>query len=310
LRIEFPTTVGEAIGSDGTYRAGGIDIQDLAQIRPSPFLVTDLTRVDALRGVQSGSGETRIIGATTTIEEVIAALHDQYPALTAAAEEIATPQVRAVATVAGNLAQSTRCWYFRNPLSSCFKTGGDTCPAATGDNLFGVAINQGPCIFPHPSTFGMALLIYDAEIEIDGRRRIPAAALWGDGSDPGRDNVLNPGELITAVHVPAPWLGERGGYVRSISRFAAEWPLVESVCRIVIEHGTVSRAAVGLGGVANTPLRLNEVEAALLGRVPDADTARCAAQLVIERADPANATRYKVPLMVATITDALLKAFD
>ena len=310
MKIDFPTSIQDAIGTTGTYRAGGIDVQDLLHIHSEPDLITDLTRADGLLGVRQGPDDGVIIGPMTPLDVVIGHLHKRYPAIALTGTAVATPQIRAVATLGGNLAQSTRCWYFRNSLSSCFKTGGNYCPARSGDNLYGVIVDQGPCAFPHPSSVGMALLLYDVELEIDAKRRIPIAALWGDGSDPRRDNLLKTGELISAIHLPEPWPGEQGGYVRSISRFAAEWPSVESACRLVTKDGIISRAAVAVGGVANTPLRLLDAETALLGEPADESTAHRAAETIVELTKPTNQTRYKVALAVATITDAIVAAFE
>lgn len=309
MKVEFPAKIKEAIGSTGSYRAGGVDIQELLQIRSAPELITDITRTQGLNGIRETEEGGIVIGATTPIQQMVVALEDRYPALCDTGRAVATPQLRNVATVGGNLIQATRCWYFRNPLSECYKTGAQCCPAKTGNNLYGVIFDQGPCLFPHPSSLAMALLTYDAEVEIDAKQKMHVRDLLGDGSDPKRDNMLKPGQLLTAIHLPAPWNAERGGYFRAISRYAAEWPLVESACRVEITDGIISRVAVAAGGIANTPLRLTEVEQILLGKKPDHHLAKLAAEQAVKLAQPFPQTRYKVPLLVATVRDALQLAF-
>ena len=308
MKIEFPASVEDAIGSEGVYRAGGVDLQELLRIHPQPEMITDISRTPDLRGCHRTSDDGTRVGATTTLSEAASSLADAYPALALTINASATPQIRNTATVAGNLAQATRCWYFRNPLSTCFKSGGNSCPADSGDNLYGVIFNQGPCLYPHPSSLGMALLTYDARFEIDNCKSEPIAALWGDGQNPHSDNILRRGELITAITLPQPWQLERAGYVRSISRFAAEWPLVECCCRVIVEGGIISRASIAVGGVANTPLRLSNVESFLVGQTVDAEILEQAGLLGTAGATPSAQTRYKVMILRTAIADALSMA--
>ena len=160
-----------------------------------------------------------------------------YPALALTAAGLATPQVRAAATIGGNLLQRTRCWYFRHPHTTCFKSGGDGCPARDGRHLYGVAFDTAPCVHPHPSSLAMALLTYAATVDTTQRRSLAVGDVLGDGSDPSRDHLLADDEVLTHVTLPPPAAGERAAYFRSISRFEAEWPLVEAVCRVRARRG-------------------------------------------------------------------------
>src|SRR5262249_41475253 len=144
----------------------------------------------------------------------------------------ATPQIRNVATLGGNLAQRSRCWYYRNPHIACFKKGAGSCPARSGNHLYGVAFDLGPCVAPHPSTMATALLAYEARIDTDHRTGLSIEALLGDGRDGTADHALQPGEVITAVALPPPLAGERAHYRRAVFRSKAEWPLVEVVVRL------------------------------------------------------------------------------
>src|SRR5205085_12136138 len=132
-----------------------------------------------------------------------------YPGVAASAQGIATPQVRHLATLGGNLAQRSRCWYFRNPHFDCLKKGGSTCPARSGNHLYGVAFDLGPCVAPHPSTIAAALLAYDATVATDKRGALSIAELLGDGKSAASDHALQAGEAIRSIQMPAPLVGER-----------------------------------------------------------------------------------------------------
>lgn len=136
-------------------------------------------------------------------------------------------------------------------------------------------LGRGPnpdLIEAHPSSIALSLLAYGATFDTTSRSNVPIEDLHGDGSDPTRDHLLPAGEMLTAVTLPPPASGEQSAYVRLMSRARAEWPLVECVVRLVTRDGTIGEARVCTGAVANIPLRLPEVEAALTGRAPTADT--------------------------------------
>jgi xanthine dehydrogenase YagS FAD-binding subunit len=277
--------------------------------RPGPPYV-DLKDLAELGGVDWEAGGGARVGALTTIARIAddARLGAAYPAVALTARSLATPQIRAVGTLGGNLLQRNRCWYFRNPAFSCYQTGGDSCPAREGRNLYSAVIDTGPCVAPHPSSMAMALLAHDAVAEVHGRGEIPVADLYGDGSDPTRDHLLGRGEIVVSVRLPRPRSGERAAYHRAIGRFEAEWPLVEAVARLVLDEDVIAFAAVAVGGVARTPLRLPEVEAALTGRQATGGTLRAAADLAASRCAPLTQTGYKVMLLRGTILEVLERA--
>jgi xanthine dehydrogenase YagS FAD-binding subunit len=305
-------------GTGARPRAGGTDLTAcLASGVLEPAPVVDLTGVRELRGVEWRPDGSARVGALTGVAELSAdpALAAAYPALAATARALATPQVRNAATLGGNLLQRNRCWYLRNPAFDCFQTGGDSCPARGGDHLYGVVVDRGPCAAPHPSSLAVALLAHDASVLVagGGRTEMAVADLY-DAADPTRDHMLEPGRVLVSVGLPVPTAGERSAYRRATGRSRAEWPLVEAVVRLALaDGGAVTSAAVAVGGVARTPLRLPEVEAALVG-------ARAGQALdggVVEALEglaglcsPLPATGYKVELLGATVRDALERALD
>lgn len=292
------------------YRAGGTDLQQRLRSGVSSGPVVDIHRLAELKQIAWREQGGARIGALVSVNALASEprLASAYPALALSAGALATPQIRAAATLGGNLLQRNRCWYFRQPAIRCFKKGGDACPAREGNHLFGACFDLGACVAPHPSTLGMALLAYEARFEVSGSGVRPIEALYGDGSDPHHDHQLRERELLTAVIMPAPLAGERAAYVRAISRASAEWPLIEAVVRLWTAGDKIIQARVAAGGVAAVPLRLGSVEAALVGQAADAVNLRAAASHAADGARPLPMTAYKVDLLRGTVLEALERA--
>lgn len=291
-------------------RAGGTDLSERRRSGISAGPLLDIGHRVDLTGVARDATGTRI-GALVPIETVAtdAELRRAYPALAYAAGGLATPQIRRVGTIGGNLLQRNRCWYYRNPADTgCLKRGGDTCPARTGNHRFHALFDLGPCVSVHPSTLGAALLAYDATVTTDRRGPMPVADVFGDGGDGRHDHQLAHDEVLRAVHLPPPVPGEGGGYVRAISRTYAEWPLTEAVARLGVAGGVVAWAAVAVGGVAPIPMRLSAVEETLVGEPATGDAFARAATHAATGATPLPQTRFKAPLLVGTVAEALDRA--
>jgi xanthine dehydrogenase YagS FAD-binding subunit len=307
--LAFPKTVAALAQATGEVRAGGTDLQERRALGVSKGDLRDMRDVSGL-GTISEAGEGVEIGARATVAAVAAhPLIARYPGLKAAAGGLATPQIRAVATVGGNLLQEVRCWYYRNPDTRCLKRGGAECLAREGDNLYSACFDLGPCVAPHPSTVGAALLAYEAEAHVYPTGPRTMEALFGDGSDPTRTHTLLHHEILTKVRLPEAIPGERGGYFRAISRARAEWSLVEVVVRLVLDDDKRIRLArVAMGGVANIPLRLRAVEERLTGSLADQATFEDAGRIGKAGASPLRMTAYKVDLIPQTIVETLESA--
>lgn len=293
-------------------RAGGTDVQDRRRIgRTAPELV-DLTRIPGLDTLEHQPDGSVRAGAMVRVARLASdpVLGASHPGLARAAGGLATPQIRTVGTLGGNLLQRTRCSYYREPHFTCWRTGGEGCPSRAGDHLYAVCIDQGPCIAPHPSTLAVALLAYEARVVLHGGARRDVTALYGDGSDGARDHLLAPGELLVAVELPATQPGERATYRRTIARALAEWPLVEVAARVRVHGDTVALARVAVGGVANTPLRLREVEHVLEGARATPEVLQRAVSAAVSRCAPLPQTGYKVALLAQTVRDALSEVVD
>jgi xanthine dehydrogenase YagS FAD-binding subunit len=309
VAIHLPKTIDEALVIDGVLRAGGTD---LGELRHLPVFgqhpVVDLRDVKGLDGIgidEQGAwiGSGAILQHIADDPKILAG----WPGLAQACGALANPQIRNFATLAGSLLQAPRCWYYRHPDYACLRKGGDTCYARGGDHLFHVCFDTEPCAAPHPSTPGMALLAYEAMVEVV----VPG--------DPAPQQVaigdllklegLPAGGLITAIRLGAPLPAERSAYVRASNRAFAEWALVEVLVRLRIDAGgVIDFARVSVGAVASTPLRLTKIEEALLGQKPETATFERVAKLAREGANPLPMTGYKLDLLEAGVGDALEQA--
>ena len=288
------------------YRAAGTDLSERRRSGVSTGPVIDLSPTEE-QPIQWGEDGAAMIGAFTTIETIATdkRIAAAYPGLAATAAGLATPQIRHVATLGGNLAQRSRCWYYRNPHLACLKKGGTDCPARTGNHLYHVAFDLGPCCAPHPSSMATALLAYEATVDSDQRGGLSIGILLGDGSNGGSDHALRPEEVIQSATLPVPLAGERALYKRAISRSHAEWPLVEVCARAVIENGSFRFIRIAAGGVAPRPLRLRASEAALLGAAVTTETLFEAARRATTNASPLPMTQYKLTLLSGLVQDLL-----
>ena len=289
------------------YLAGGTDLSERRRSGLSQGALIDVNASPEMAGISWGSVGGAAIGSLTTIEALAtdARIASAYPGLAAAAVALATPQIRRQATVGGNLAQRTRCWYYRDPRTSCLKKGGSNCPARTGNHLYGVIFDLGPCVAPHPSTLAVALLSYDAKIATDRRAGLTIGQLLGDGANGAADNTLENGELIKSVELAPPMVGERALYKRAIARAYAEWPLVEVVVRAVIVDGAFQFVRLTAGGVAPVPIELTATAAAISGKAASPANIARAAALSIHGAKPLKMTSYKLDLLKGLVQDLL-----
>jgi xanthine dehydrogenase YagS FAD-binding subunit len=308
--VQFPEALDDVEKCTGTFRAGGTDLTDLRRRGLHDGPVVDLSRMPELREIERTREGGLRIGALVTVAEL--ATDERviigYPGLAQAAAGLATPQIRARATVGGNLLQDVRCWYFRTPEFVCAKKGGDACFARTGDHLYHSIFDLGPCIAPHPSTLACALLAFGAMVEVhDDDELRTVRAVVGNGKNPTQSHTLKAGELLAAIELPPPVVGERSAYFRAITRSRSEWPLAEVVVRLEQDDaGVVVRSQVTAGGVANVPIPLKPVMKALTGSGPDGFEA--AAATAAAGARPFEMNQYKTAVLAGAVLEALERA--
>ena len=190
---------------EAEFRASGTDLSERRRSGVSRGPLVDISPSPHMIGTAWDTAGAARIGASTSIAAIAAdaRLAAAYPGVAAAAGGLATPQIRHLATLGGNLAQRSRCWYYRNPHIACLKKGGNECPAREGNHLYGVVFDLGPCVAPHPSTMAAALLAYEAKVATNQRQGLSIEQLLGDGSNGAADHALEQGEMIEAVELRA-----------------------------------------------------------------------------------------------------------
>ncbi|XIA64635.1 FAD binding domain-containing protein [Bradyrhizobium sp. TZ2] len=289
------------------FRAAGTDLSERRRSGVSTGPLIDISAAPDTIGMHWGADGSLRIGAFTTIAAIAAdpMVGAAYPGIAASAQRLATPQIRHLATLGGNLAQRSRCWYYRNPHIACLKKGGSDCPARSGNHLYHVAFDLGPCVAPHPSTMAAALLAYDAKATTDKRNELTIGDILGDGSNGAADNTLQPGEMIKSIELPSALESERALYKRAISRTHAEWPLVEVCARAVVKDGAFQFIRLTAGGIAPVPLRLAAAEAALQGKPANVASIAVAAERATSGAKPLPMTGYKLDLLKGLVQDLL-----
>jgi xanthine dehydrogenase YagS FAD-binding subunit len=262
----------------------------------------DLKSIPGLQDVTSEPGGSIRIGPHLTLAQVAAhpGIRATHTALARACGEAASPQIRNVATIGGNLLQRPRCWYYRLASYRCLKKGGDICFAIGGENRYHTIFGDGTCSAPHPSNAAMGLTALGASLVFQGSRgtrTLPAEQFFTiPGKDPRRENVREPDEILTAISLPAT-PGVRSTYASVREKAAFDWPLVSTAVALRVEGGLVRGARIILGGVATVPLRSAAAEQALLGSRLDDATAEAAANASLSGAQPLSENGYKVELL-------------
>ena len=305
-----PTTIDEAValldrhGSSAWVMAGGLDTFDWLKDRTKRVsVVVDLSQVAALRGIKEVNGGLEI-GATTPLTEVVRhpLVREKFGLLMEAAELVASPQIRNQGTLGGNVSQDTRCWYYRSGWS-CYRAGGNICYAdtPTAINREHAILEADRCVAVSPSDTAPALIALDAELVIrssSGERVLKAEDYFvGPALDIMRMTVLQPGELLTAIRIPATWAGAQFYFEKVRDRNVWDFPLVNVASAMKVSGNTISELRLAVGAVAARPLRLTAVETAVAGKARSEETASAAGELAIDGAVPLRYNAYKIPLM-------------
>ena len=291
-------------GSDGWVLAGGLDTFDWFKDRiKRPAAVIDLGGVDEIRGITGGADGGLDIGAMTSLTEVAehADVQSGYPLLADAAGLVATPQIRNQGTLGGNIVQDTRCWYYRSGWP-CYRAGGNICYAATrrSMNREHCIVGADRCVAVNPSDTAPALVALDAEMVVastSGERTYPAVDFFiGPDIDIERMTVLEPGDLLTRVVLPAPWEGARWYFEKIRDRKSWDFSLVSVASMISVQGGVIQDARIVVNSIAPYPVRMGAVEAAIRGREPSDETGQMAGEIAVEDARALRHNDYKIAL--------------
>jgi xanthine dehydrogenase YagS FAD-binding subunit len=295
------------------FIAGGTDLMQLMKddvARPARVIDIESLPFDFVEA----DGNGLRIGALARMADVAdhAAVAQDYPVISQALLASASPQVRNMATIGGNLLQRTRCTYFRDTASACNKREpGTGCSAREGLNrVHAILGGSAACVATHASDLAVALLALDAEIELVGPQGAREMTLADfhllPGDTPERETQLMPGELITSVRVPAATLARRSLYLKVRDRASFEFALTSAAVALAIEGGTIRDARIAVGGVGTKPWRLPAVEQALIGAPAKPETFRAASAEASAGARPLSQNGFKLPLLQKTVERALV----
>jgi xanthine dehydrogenase YagS FAD-binding subunit len=305
-----PASVSDALAllnkhrSDAWVMAGGLDSFDWLKDRiKRPKVVVDLSQVQGLRGVKELNGGLEI-GAATTLTDVVhnPLVREKFGLLTEAAELVASPQIRNQGTIGGNVSQDTRCWYYRAGWS-CYRAGGNICYAdtPTAINREHAILDADRCVAVNPSDTAPALVALDAQMVIqgpNGERIVNAEDYFvGPAVDITRMTVLAPDELLTAIRIPSSWAGAQFYFEKVRDRNVWDFPLLNVASAAAYSGQNIERIRIVINAAAARPLRLHAVEAAVVGKPRNEETATLAGQIAVQGAQALRYNGYKIPLM-------------
>jgi xanthine dehydrogenase YagS FAD-binding subunit len=315
-----PRTLEQAVSAlqqakkDGHVAAiagGGSDLLGLVKeslVRPD--IIVNLKAIKGLDQVSASASGVNI-GGLATLDSLSnhVLLRRQYAVLAEAAGLVATPQIRNVGTLAGNLAQRPWCWYFRNGFP-CLKNGGDRCFSITGENRFHAIFGGGPSYIVHPSDTAPALVALDAKFRIvgpAGEKMVPAAEFFVlPMQDVEHETILQPGEVLAGIQLPPTPAARRSTYNKVLDREAWTHAVVSAAVVLDMDKDVCRSARIVLGGVAPIPWRLPKVEQLLAGKRITPELAARAGQAAIDGAQPLSKNAYKLPMTRALVRRTVL----
>jgi xanthine dehydrogenase YagS FAD-binding subunit len=307
-------------GKDGWALAGGNDSFDWFKDRiKRPKYVVDLGGIAALKGIRETQDGGVEIGALTTLTEVERnpVIQGKFKVLAAAAGRVASPQIRNAGTLGGNVSQDARCWYYRYGVN-CYRAGGNTCFADTpqGQNREHCLFGASRCVAVSPSDTAPALVALDATMVIvggKGQREVKAEEFFiGPNIDIQRMTVLEKGEVLTAIRLPAEWAGARFYFEKVADRNTWDFPLVNVAAAMKVSGSAgsekIDAIRIAAGAVQCVPRRLTVVEEVVKGQPKTAETASLAGQSAVRGATPLNFNHFKIPLLQNLVTRAIRDA--
>ena len=294
--------------------AGGTDLlSELKEYIETPKTLINLKTLPGMDSISSDTSGLKI-GALTTVAEI--AMHptiqQHYTVLAQAASSVATPQIRNVGTLGGNLCQRPRCWYYRDETVSCLKKGGDICYAVDGLSKYHAILGGDPVYIVHPSDIAPALIALNATLKItgpDGDKTMKVEEFFTlPSANPFRENVLEPNEIVVEVEVPKPKPNTKSLYLKAREKGAPDFALASVAGVFEMNGKTCQSANVVLGGVAPAPWRSTEAETVLTGKTINDAISMKAGEEAVKDAQPLADNEYKVTLTQNLISRAAMMA--
>ena len=308
---QVPSLLGRS-WDDAVVMAGGTDLLgEMKDFAAVPKRVVNLKSIEGLDYIRQDDATLRI-GALATLTDVLTSgdVTQDYSALRQAVSVIASPQIRNMATLAGNILQRPRCWYYRSEDFPCLKKGGARCYAVGGVNTYHAIFGSGPSYIVHPSDAAPALMALDATVKIHGPRGGNEVVMDDFFTLPEmnirRENILRPNEIVTELTIPKPEANSKGMYLKVRERESIDFALVSLAAQMTVVNGTCERASLVLGGVAPVPWRAVAAEQYLRGRRITEARAESAAEAAVEDAKPMPNNSYKVEIAKNLVKQAVL----
>jgi xanthine dehydrogenase YagS FAD-binding subunit len=311
------TTVEAALSQlkDGAViKAGGVDLLDrIKNGTDSPARLVNIRNISALRGIHA-TPEGLTIGANTTLAEVAAdqTIRSQYTVLADACGSAATPHIRNMATIGGNLLQGLQCWYYRSADFQCLRKGKDMCFAFSGLNQYHAIMDYGGCPSVAPSSAAVGLLALDGSVELASAKGKHTVAIKDfyvqPDANPQKFHVMNHDEILTAIRIPKPAPGTRSAYQKYGEKESHDWAIADAGIVLEMDGSNCKRAVVAMGAASPVVRRSKEAEAALTGKQITADVARAAGKASMTGAMPLSMNAYKVQLFPVAVYRTILLA--
>ncbi len=310
--IDEAVSVLRRYGAKASVIAGGTDLLGKMkdEILPMyPEAIVNLKTIPGLDFIKEEGGVLRI-GALTRLEDIAtdSFVRSKYSALAEAAHRTASPHIREMGTIGGNICQDIRCWYYRNPHNRfpCLRKGGGRCYAIEGDNRYHSifdSIVKGGCLAVHPSDTAPALIALDAVVKTS-RRLIPAVDFFEVGVT--RTTVLEHDEIVTEIQMKAPPADTKSSFVKFASRKTIDFPIVNCAAMVTLSGSKVRHARICLNAVYVTPYRAVKAEESITGRGIDETTAKAAGDAVASSAKPLRHNRYMVQIARTLVQRSVL----
>jgi xanthine dehydrogenase YagS FAD-binding subunit len=306
-----PASARELVGTDGRYLAGGMDLlSEMKEYIAQPKVLVNIKSLPGLDKIDR-SKEMWTIGANVTVAQLEddADVKKTFPALQQAAAEVGSRQIRNLGTVGGNLAQHSRCWYYRHRDITCLKKGGDLCYARHGENRFHSLFTGTSCISPVVSNLAISFGALDATVIVqrgDKTQRMSIPELYHEAwRNPEAHNSLEPGDLILKVEVPVA--SRRSCYIQMSEKSDFDWAIVSCAAAAKVDGNKLSQARVVLGAISNVPYQVDAANQFLEGKEINEATTSKAADMILEKPHIHTQNGYKLPIARALIQRTLMR---
>lgn len=292
--------------------AGGTDLLDeIKNEIIEPEAIIDLNAIPGLANIQSTNKGTRI-GALTKVAELAAnpKIRQDYPVLHEAALSLATPQLRNVGTVGGNICQRPRCWYYRDPQAKCRKKGGSRCFATRGKNRYHAIFGGSTCHIVYPSDLAPALISLGSKVTIatdKGEKSIPLEEFYTlPRVNIRKENILKPNEMVKEIHIPPPKKGAKSTYFKLKERGTWDFAVVSVAVNGTFSGGGFKDIRIVMGGVAPIPWRLDKAEKLINGKKAAEKAVRDAVKAAVNEAKPLSDNAYKMDLAEVVVVNTIM----